>query len=1152
MEERERLEQTIGALEAQRAMLGDVVVDTALAPLREKLAALTPPASDLVGERKRVTILLADVKGSTDLAERLSIETWVEVMNHLLKLLSAEVYRYGGEVNQYRGDGLLAFFGVATAHEDDPERAILAALAMQAVVRPYAAELAEREGVELWVRVGINTGEVIVTRVGDWRQHSEDTAMGRAVALAARMETSAEPGAVLVAEPTYRLARAQFEWQSLGAITVKGFQQPIHVYRPLRHHPAPGKSRGIPGLVAPLVGRQAELRALQTAVERLREGVGGIAILVGEAGLGKSRMIAELRQWMARFAEWPPGETPAGAVAPASAPPLCWIEGRCVSYGASSAYMLWLDVLRELLGLTPDYSSESAQDGLAQELSRIFPDTAAQIAPVLAHLLTQPAVHASPQEALAVPEEAPATRYVDGESLKTDVLGAVEQVLATAAGRSPLIIVCEDLHWADPTSLDLLTRLFPLTAQTPLLLICILRPEPQPLCAHLREAAAPYRPLDLNLAPLSSAESLTLVTHLLRVNGLPPQFWERILGYSEGNPFYIEELLRALLDGGSLVYDEAGGYWRMAQDAAVPTIPDTLHGVLAARIDRLPSRTKRVLQLAAVIGRIFAYRVLETLWLMESGAESGAGETLDAHLSLLEQTTLLRERPTKAEFGFSAERTYIFKHYLTQQAAYYSLLERERRAIHQQVAEALKQLHPRQLFDLAELLAYHWECAGEPGRALPHLLRAVDKAAFRFADAETLDYLERAAQAAQAAHLTLAEADVHVRFNYIFRRQGDYVAAHAHLEQALTIYQGFGNQRRVGEILTELGVLARRQGEYVEAAKYFEQTLQISRLVGNRHGEAAALNHLGTIARSLGRYVAAQRHFEQALRLSQALHNGWEEGAALLNLGIVLRHLGDTAGAETCFVQALALYQRLHDRIGEGMTLAAWAALAHMQGDDGTALAHAQPALSIADEIGDRSQQGYVLTVLGRAFVGLGQWQQAKKVYGEAMTLRHKLGEHHLALESLAGLVEVAVLQDDLTQARRWVNEILAAQSEGNPAFYGADDPFQVYLTCYEVLRRAGDPRAGAVLSEARRHLQAQAAELVDAAQRRSFLEKVPAHSKIMQAWDENNVLKFQPLNVTTAEEERDDDDETMVWDSDCGDCVGGSFVGSVRRRSNA
>ncbi len=1104
MEERERLEQTISALEAQRAMLGDVVVDTALAPLREKLAALTmSSALDLTGERKRVTILLADVKGSTDLAERLSIETWVEVMNHLLKLLSAEIYRYGGEVNQYRGDGLLAFFGVATAHEDDPERAILAALAMQEVVRPYAAELAEREGVELWVRVGINTGEVIVTRVGDWRQHSEDTAMGRAVALAARMETSAEPGGVLVTETTYRLARTQFEWKSLGALSVKGIHEPVMVYRPLRHRPAPGKSRGIPGLVAPLVGRQTELCALQTTVERLRAGAGGIAILVGEAGLGKSRMVAELRQWGGRFTDWLPDVNL--AVASDAAPPIRWIEGRCVSYGVSSAYMLWLDVLRELLELSVDLSPEGMQDGLAQKLAALCPENAAQMAPVIESLLMQPferVGRASQWEGRAASESLPPSTYQEGESLQAGIFDTVEQVLAAAAGHGPLIIACEDLHWADPTSLELLTRLFPLTQRAPLLLICILRPEPQPICAQLREAAAPYHPLDLTLAPLSSAESLTLVTHLLRVKGLPPQFWERILGYSEGNPFYIEELLRALMDGGSLVYDEGGGYWRVVQDAAVLMIPDTLHGVLMARIDRLPSRTRRVLQLAAVIGRIFAYRVLEALLAAQPGVEGGAGESLEAHLSLLEQTTLLRERPAKAEFGPGAERTYIFKHYLTQQAAYYSLLERERRVIHQQVAEVLKQLHPRQLFDLAELLAYHWECAGEPGRAVPHLLRAADKSASRFAGTEALDYLQRAARAAHAAQLTLAEADVHVRFNYIYRRQGDYAAARTHLEQALSIYQGFGNQRRVGEILTELGVLLRRQGYYGEAARYFEQTLQISRLVGNRHGEVAALNHLGTIERTLGRYAAARHYFEQALYLSRLLHNGWEEGAALNNLGSVQRHLGDAAGAQSYFSQALALYRQLHDRVGEGVTLAALAALAHTWGDDAAALEYAQPALSIADEIGDRSQQGYVLTVLGGAFVGLGQWQQAKKVYGEAMTLRRKLGEHHLALESLAGLAAVALLQDDLTQARRWVNEILAAQSE-NPAFYGADDPFQVYLTCYEVLQRAHDARADAVLAETYRHLQEQAGQLPDEAQRRAFLEKTPVHGKIVQVWQQ-------------------------------------------------
>ena len=211
----------------------------------------------LDGERRVITAMFADVKSSTALAGQIDVETWVEIMNHVLQVLSAESHRYGGKVDRYEGDGLVAFFGVPTAHEDDAERAVLATLAMQEALGRYAAELAEGEVAvaELLLRVGLNTGEVITAHVGDARQHGEDTAMGRAIALASRMEPAAEPGTVLVSENTYRLAERSFEWQSLGEITAKGFSQPVAVYRPLAAKALRGKERGIPGLASPLVGR---------------------------------------------------------------------------------------------------------------------------------------------------------------------------------------------------------------------------------------------------------------------------------------------------------------------------------------------------------------------------------------------------------------------------------------------------------------------------------------------------------------------------------------------------------------------------------------------------------------------------------------------------------------------------------------------------------------------------------------------------------------------------------------------------------------------------------------------------------------------------------------------------------------------------------
>jgi class 3 adenylate cyclase/tetratricopeptide (TPR) repeat protein len=751
------------------ARLGEAPLAVPVEPARP--TPPTPPATPvpIEGERRQTTVILADIKGSTALAEQVDTETWVEMMNDVLQVLANEIYRYGGEVDQFRGDGMVAFFGAKTAHEDDPERAIRAALAMQAAVQTYAADLAERRGVELLLRVGVNTGEVIAASVGNARQHSEDTAMGRAIALAARMESAAEPGTVLVAENTYRLVEPLFEWAALGQIRVKGVSQPVTVYRPLAARAIPGKVRGIAGLESPLVGRDAELLALQEALDRLRAGIGGIVTLVGEAGIGKSRLVAEIRKRALSPDAPSVGEGSARAQGPA---PLQWREGRCLSYTANVAYHLWLDMLRGVLGVAPDAPPTAVRDALRERVLALCADNVDEVYPYLGRLLSVP-LEARDEEAVGV---------LAGESLKVITFRAVETLVEAAARQRPLVIACEDLHWADPTSLELLERLLALTDRVPLLFICVFRPETTLQAAdggswRIRETAARlyrHRHTDLWLDPLTAAESETLVGHLflsssLAAEGpaLPQSLREQILSYAEGNPLYVEEIIRSLLDGGLVVHDEASDSWQAAGDIAALSIPDTLHGVLMARIDRLPGEARRVLQLASVIGRIFSYRVLEAIApsppaplptegegrsasdspLPQAGGGSG-GRVLDAHLLALQRAQMIRERARVPELE------YIFKHHLTQEAAYNSLLRRDRRAIHRGVAEALERLYPGRLEEQVELLAHHWEQAEEPEKAVAYLVKAGQRAAQRYANQEALSFFQSALQHVQPGEET--------------------------------------------------------------------------------------------------------------------------------------------------------------------------------------------------------------------------------------------------------------------------------------------------------------------------------------------------------------------------------------------------------------
>jgi ABC-type oligopeptide transport system substrate-binding subunit/class 3 adenylate cyclase len=696
-------------LDTLEAVSGEAVDDTASERLqrlvpKEYAERLLATRGQVSSERRIVSILFSDMKGSTSMAENLDPEEVMEIMDGAFDVLIKPVYRYEGTLARLMGDAVLAFFGAPIAHEDDPERACRAALEIIQGAKQYAQRLEQERGIKGFdVRVGINTGLVVVGEVGsDLRV--EYTAMGDAINLAARMEGAAEPGTVLVAETTHKLIAPLFDTQPLGPVELKGKNEPVSTFRVLAPREAPGAVRGIEGLESPLVGREAELTAIREALQRLRAGVGGTATVVGEAGLGKSRLVAEARK-------------------PVQMEDMGWVEGRCLSYGTSVAYQLWLDVLRGLLGATAEDAPDSVCDMLQEQVQALCPERHDRVYPYLARLMSLP-----------LPDEIEASlQGVEGERLKADTFAAIETLIQCAANERPLVVVCEDLHWADPTSIDLLERLLACTDHAAVLLVCVFRPDKEHGCWRIKEQAARlygHSHVDLWLHPLSAADSQALVGNLLDVEDLPSALRDRILHVAEGNPLYVEEIVRSLIDQGAIVHDEATGRWTATQEVADIPIPDTLQGVLLARIDRLQEEAKRVLQMASVIGRIFLYRLLASIAKEET--------ELDAHLLTLHREQMIRTRARIPELE------YIFKHELTREAAYNGLLNKERRAFHRQVAEALQALFPKRVEEQVALLAHHWERAGHAEQATEYLLRAGDQARQLYSHQEAIDYYQRA------------------------------------------------------------------------------------------------------------------------------------------------------------------------------------------------------------------------------------------------------------------------------------------------------------------------------------------------------------------------------------------------------------------------
>lgn len=685
------------------------------------------------GERKLVSVLFADVVGSTESTRLLGAERWAEVMNGAFSFMNEAVARYGGTVGRLMGDGILALFGVPTTHEDDAERAVLAALAMREAAAEYGRRLAEQPGaahfgrldITFTVRIGVATGHSVLTLVGN-DIRAEFTAMGEAANLAARLQSLAEPGTVVVSADTQALVADAFEFATLGTRSVKGLAEPIKLFEVLGPLSGGRKRRGVEGLDAPLVGRDNQLRALRQLVARLETGVGGFVSLTGEAGLGKSRLVRDLRA-RARHDRGAVGE-------------IAWFEGSGLSYAQSVPYFPLRTAVLASLG-----ASQSDTPAVVRE----------RLAAVTAAGGLGDPEHELYLRLMLDAEEASDTARI--ESLDGGVLA---HRIATAflayvrhLARRPTVLVFEDLHWADQASIALIAQLAGLCVELPLLVIAIMRPDgaaasnglPDDVARRIGELH-----LLLALEPLSGGDVSELLTQLLGGGEVPAEL-ARVAERSDGNPLYLEEVLRSLLGSGHL--GRVGGRWQVTGDLSRIELPDTLSGLIGARIDRLPEATRRVAQTAAVIGRSFESSVLSEVLTLDAGLAEG--QALSPHLGTLTTEEIVRE--------LHPAREYMFKHVLTQEAAYERLLRKRRAELHKAVANVLERLYADRLGEVAAALASHYERAGEWLAFAQHAGRASQRAR-RFnsldeaheLDARVVAALDRVAPEARDARWRLA------------------------------------------------------------------------------------------------------------------------------------------------------------------------------------------------------------------------------------------------------------------------------------------------------------------------------------------------------------------------------------------------------------
>lgn len=646
-------------------------------------------------ERKVLTAVFADIVGSTALAERLDPEDVKLVVGEAVARIVGEVESLGGHVKDLAGDGVLAFFGAPTTREDDAERAVRCALRIVGEMQEYAREVRRGWGAEgFGVRVGAATGAVVVGEVGAGSR-VEYAAFGDTVNVAARLQAAAEPGSVLVDEATRRAVEGLFDWGEPLELELKGKSEAVAAW-PVSGIAAEGRTqRGLPGVETRLVGRSRELGLGREALEALRAGRGGVLVVSGDAGIGKTRLLNELRELAEREGS-------------------SWLEGRCVSYGESLPYWPFRDLLRgEWIGAGVEEPELRVRVGLRRRLEQLFAEQAGELYPYLGGLLEVALEH----------EAAARTSQLSPEALQWRTFEVVGQLFFRLAEEAPLVIALEDLHWADATSVQLLEQLLALAEDAPVLLVLSLRPERDHPAWGLREHAArefPHLLREIDLGPLGDADG-ELLAALVAPATLPADLERRVLEAADGNPFFLEELVRSLADVGALVRIDGG--WRLDHAVEVE-VPPTVEKAILARLDRLSPPARELVTAASALGRTFALPLLEGV----------LGDLPEDALHELQRLGLLRQSRRWPQ------PEYRFRHALIQETAYRTLLAEQRTRLHRRAAEWLEERYAGREAEVLGLLAYHWLRAEDEEKAAGYLLRAGDKARLEYALDEAIEH----------------------------------------------------------------------------------------------------------------------------------------------------------------------------------------------------------------------------------------------------------------------------------------------------------------------------------------------------------------------------------------------------------------------------
>jgi len=795
----------------------------------------------LEGERKYVTVFFADVVGYTTISEKLDPEVLSNILDGWINIMVECIHRFDGTITQYMGDGIMALFGAPVSLEEHAQQACRAALAVQEKTSHYAKNIKDIHRINFQIRIGLNSGLVIVRSIGDDLKMNY-TAIGDTVNLGSRMESSAVSDTILVSEKTYNLTQKYFEFEPIGKIQIKGKTEPQEAFRLLGNSSVvtrleASEARGL----TRFIGRNENKEMLLSCFDKAASGSGQVVSLVGEAGVGKSRLMLEFKKILSTGKNF------------------SWLEGRCLHFGNSMQYLPILDILKSYFNIKENDSESVIKQNLKEIILALDEKLVSSI----------PAL----EELLSLQVEDVKYKTLEPKDKKRELQEAITNLLIQASQSKPLVIIVEDLHWIDKTSEELLGFLIESLPNTHILLVLLYRPE----FIHQWGSKTYYSKIGLD--QLDTKLSAELVHAVLEGTEVVPELEELILARSAGNPLFMEELIHALVDN-NLIKKENNRFV-LSQNPVKIQIPDSIQGIISARLDRLEDNLKRTMQVASVIGRDFAFRILQII--------SGMQADIKSHLRNLQGLEFIYEKRLFPELEF------VFKHSLIQEVAYDSLLIKRREELHEKIGRAIEEIYSDKLNDFYAILAHHFSCSGNIKRACHYHYLAGERAADSFALQEANIHLSRVWELLKhtdnESGLQFDKLKVGILLAKILEPLGKFKKALEILQETWSASNDTSAPELKAKIQFLLGNITGNLGQYESAKKFLNQSLELAKLCDDSETKGDIFNYLGQITSIQSDLTLSNTYFEKANQYMRAIGNphklAWTLTTSLMAVGYI-------------------------------------------------------------------------------------------------------------------------------------------------------------------------------------------------------------------------------------------------------------------------